>query len=127
MSESSEQVPTGTKTDFKNAVSEYVKIYDHLADIRKQTSELNKRKKKLSEIIINFMTNNSAEFCDLGGDGSIQLKQQKTSAPLKQETIQNLLTQLGKSEQEASSTAEFLITHKVVNVKPVIKRSLNND
>jgi hypothetical protein len=110
---------------FKDIVKEYIKIYDRLNDIRKDTAMLNKRKKKLSEVIISFMNNNDKELCNIGNDGSLQIKTSKTTMALKKEQVERLLIELGNSDGKAKETAQYLWEHKEVKERKVLKRNIN--
>ena len=114
-----------TTEEFKNVVKEYLRIHDRLAEIRKDTSMLNKRKKKLSELIVSFMSNNDKELCNLGNDGSLQVKTTKSTLALKKDQVEALLIKLGNNEDKAKETAQYLWDNKTVKERKVLKRNLN--
>lgn len=116
--------PTPSKDSFKEIVKEWCEIIDRLNEIKQTTSALNKRKKKLSESIIAFMEINNAEYCNLGNNGSIEMKKQKSTAALKKDDIVSLLKQLGQSETECEKTASFLIEGRRTQMKSVLKRKV---
>ena len=64
-SSSNVETPVVTTDMFRMFVREFIQIHDRLADIRKETSGLNKRKKKLTESIVSFMKTQNKEFCNL--------------------------------------------------------------
>jgi hypothetical protein len=109
---------------FKDVVKEYIKIYDRLAETRKDTAMLNKRKKKLSETIVAFMSNNDKEICSLGNDGTLQVKTSKTTQALKKEQVEQLLIQLGNSENNAKETAAYLWENKTTKERKILKRNI---
>lgn len=115
--------PVYTAENFRDAVKEFVSIEDRLSEIRKDTGMLNKRKKKLSELIINFMTTNNKEFCNLGEKGTLAVKTSKTTLALKKDQVAVLLQQLGNDESKALEISEYLFTHKTVKERNVLKRS----
>ena len=115
--------PYVSTEEFKYAVQEYVRIGDQLTDIRKTTSELNKKKKKVSEIIVSFMKEQDKTFCNLGTGGSLEMKASKTTLALKKDQIAELLKQLGNNEDKAKETAEFLWQNKETRCKYVVKRN----
>lgn len=110
---------------FKDVVKEYLKIHDRLAEIRKDTSMLNKRKKKLSELIVSFMNDNDKELCNLGNDGSLQVKTTKSTLALKKDQVEALLIKLGNNEEKAKETAQYLWDNKTIKERKVLKRNLN--
>lgn len=113
-----------SKDSFKEIIKEWCEIIDKLNEIKQTTSVLNKKKKKLSESIIAFMEINNAEYCNLGNNGSIEMKKQKSTAALKKDDIMNLLQQLGQSEAECEKTACFLIEGRRTQMKSVLKRKV---
>ena len=123
-SDTESEIGTYTTEQFKDAVKEFIKIYDRLAEIRKDTSMLNKRKKKLSEVIVAYMKNNEKEICNLGNDGSLQVKTSKSTLALKKDQVEQLLIQLGNNEEKAKETAQYLWDNKTVNERNVLKRNL---
>lgn len=113
-----------SKEDFKSSVKEYIDLHDRLAEIRKDVAALNKRKKKLSEVIITFMKNNEKEFCNLGERGSLAVKTSKSKLALKKDDIERLLIELGNNEEKSKETAEYLYANKTVVERNTLKRSV---
>lgn len=68
------------------------------------------------------MEMNNAEYCNLGNEGSVEMKKQKSTAALKKEDIIPMLIQLGHSETDAEKTATHLMDGRRVSVKPVLKK-----
>ena len=109
---------------FKDVVKEYIKIYDRISEVRKDTAMLNKRKKKLSETIVSFMSSTDKEICNLGNDGTLQVKTSKTTQALKKEQVEELLIQLGNPENKAKETAAYLWENKTTKERKVLKRNI---
>jgi len=124
VSDSESECGTFNTEQFKECVKEYIKIYDRIAEVRKDTAMLNKRKKKLSETIVSFMSNNDKEICSLGTDGTIQVKTSKTTQALKKEQVEQLLVKLGNSEDKAKETAAYLWENKITKERKVLKRNI---
>ena len=121
--QSETHIPVYTADNFRDAVKEFITIEDRLSEIRKDTSMLNKRKKKLSELIINFMTSNNKEFCNLGEKGTLAVKTSKTTLALKKDQVAQLLQQLGNDETKSAEISDFLFSNKIVKERSVLKRS----
>ena len=121
--QSETHIPVYTADNFREAVKEFITIEDRLAEYRKDTSMLNKRKKKLSELIINFMTSNDKEFCNLGEKGTLAVKTSKTTLALKKDQVAQLLQQLGNDETKSAEISDFLFSNKTVKERSVLKRS----
>uniref|UniRef100_A0A6C0F7Q0 Uncharacterized protein n=1 Tax=viral metagenome TaxID=1070528 RepID=A0A6C0F7Q0_9ZZZZ len=115
---------TITKKDFTESVKEYINIFDRLAEIRKDVAMLNKRKKKLSEVIVAYMKSNEKEYCNLGEKGSLEIKQSKSKLALKKEDIERLLQELGTDETKSKETAEFLMANKTIVERNTLKRNI---
>jgi seryl-tRNA synthetase len=123
-SDNESEVGMFTAEQFKETVKEYIRIYDRITDIRRDSSMLNKRKKKLSETIVSYMGANDLGLCNIGNDGSLQVKTSKSSLALKKEQVEQLLVQLGTNEIKAKETAQYLWDNKVVKERNVLKRNL---
>ena len=117
-----EEIPLSQQA-FRDAVREFVTIHDRIADIRRDTSMLNKRKKKLSEVIVTFMKTVNKDYCNLGEKGTLQLKESKTTQTLKKEQVIGLLTQFGQTEEHATEMGNFLFDNRVTKTKSVVRRS----
>ena len=74
--------PSYSTEQFKESVKEFIRIHDRLAEIRRDTNVLNKRKKKLSEVIVAFMNTNNKDFCNLGNEGTLEMKTSKSKLAL---------------------------------------------
>ena len=124
-SESAVEQEIAPNTDkFKEYVREWIRIYDRLAEIRKDTSLLNKRKKEVGAKIMLYMKSNDKEMCNLGQQGTLSMKTTKTSQALKKEVIENLLIQMGTDEAKAKETAQFLHENKPKKETNSLRRSL---
>ena len=79
---------------FKEYVREWIRIYDRLAEIRKDTTLLNKRKKEISAKIMSYMKSNEKELCNLGTQGTLMLKTSKTTQNIYFNRMENFVTLL---------------------------------
>ena len=111
---------------FKEYVREWIRIYDRLAEIRKDTTLLNKRKKEISAKIMTYMKSNEKELCNLGTQGTLMLKTSKTTQALKKDDIEQLLMQMGKDEVQAKETAQFLMENKRKKETHTLRRSMKS-
>ena len=111
---------------FKEYVREWIRIYDRLAEIRKDTSVLNKRKKEVGAKIMLYMKSNEKEMCNLGDQGTLSMKVSKTSQALKKEDIEGLLMQMGRDENEAKETAQYLFENKRKKETSTLRRSMRS-
>jgi hypothetical protein len=123
-SESVSGIPTAD--EFKRAVKEWVMINDHLSDMKKVISEKNKRKKQLTEYIILFMKENDKEICNLGENGILHMKKQKSQAALNKEHLVKWMTlYFGNDAEKAAEVTKFVFDKKKEESteKNVLKRS----
>jgi seryl-tRNA synthetase len=119
-----ENEPPVNTDKFREYVREWIRVYDRLAEIRKDTSALNKRKKEVGAKIMTYMKSNDKELCNLGTQGTLTMKTSKTSLALKKDDIEQLLMQMGNDENKAKETALFLIENKRKKESNTLKRSL---
>ena len=115
--------PIITQQEFKEAVKEWVSINDEIAEMRKVINAKNKRKNKMNEVIIAFMQQNDKAVCNLGTNGTLQMKTQKSTLALKRDQIEELLLKLNTDAKFAKETADFLNQNRTVREKAVLKRS----
>ena len=76
-------------------------------------------------MIVSFMNSSEKEICNLGNDGSLQVKVSKTTQALKKDQVEQLLVQLGNTEEKAKETAQFLWDNKTKTERKVLKRNIN--
>ena len=113
-----------TTEKFKEYVREWIRIHDRLSEIRRDTSSLNKRKKEVGAKVMLYMKTNEKEMCNLGDQGSLQMKVTKTSLALKKNDIESILIQMGRNETDAKDTAEFLFENKRKKETSTLRRNL---
>ena len=83
-----------TTEKFKEYVREWIRIHDRLSEIRRDTSSLNKRNKEVGAKVMLYMKTNEKEMCNLGDQGSLQMKVTKTSLEIKKNDIESILIQM---------------------------------
>lgn len=86
--------------EFRDAVKAYIDMHDQLAEAGKQLRDIRKKKKELSEVIVEYMRKNEIDGINVG-DGKLLRKQSKRLEPLKKEHIMEELTkEVGDSKAE---------------------------
>jgi hypothetical protein len=125
MSDSDAESVSRTNTvDFKEAVKEWLSIFNQQAEIRKANTVLNKRKKHLSDVIITFMKSNDKEICNLGESGVLEVRTKKSAVPLKKEYVENLLSAYFKNDSAAAKEATtYLWENRQIKETTSLKRS----
>lgn len=110
---------------FKKAIREWIALDNQIIEYRKEINSRNKRKKQLTPEIIEHMGKINKEFCNLGNNGTLEVKQRKSTATLKKDYVEQLLVNVLKDEEKARQSAEYIFNNKEVKFVPVLKRSLN--
>ena len=125
MSDSDTESVCYSSDQFKIAVKEWVMINDQLAETRKIVSERNKRKKQLAQVICSFMKENDKEICNLGENGILQMRKQKTQATLNKVHLHKWIGEFFQDEEKAKQLTEFVFDKKKEESveKDVLKRS----
>lgn len=86
--------------EFRDAVKAYIDMHDQLTEAGKQLRDIRKKKKELSEVIVEYMRKNEIDGINVG-DGKLLRKQSKRLEPLKKEHIMEELTkEVGDSKAE---------------------------
>jgi len=117
---------TSTADEFKLAVKEWVMINDQISDYRKVIAERNKRKKELTQFIILFMQESNKEICNLGENGILHMKTQKSQATLTKDHLLKWTTEFyNEDTSKATALTQFLLEKKKQesSEKQVLKRS----
>ena len=91
-------------TQFKEAVKEWVSLYDELSELRRALSLKNRRYKDLSTFIIDYMKHNDKEVCSLGSSGIVHMKSTKRKESINKNNVQEILF---KKLQDLSLTDEL--------------------
>ena len=120
-----ESVCAPNPEEFKLAVKEWVMINDQIADHRKVVAERNKRKKTLTQYIILFMKENEKEICNLGDNGILHMKKQKSQATLNKDHLTKWMQEYFNDKSKAEELTKFVFEKKKEESteKEVLKRS----
>jgi hypothetical protein len=121
MSDAESEAPSDAER-FRDAVKEWVSIHDQLAEIRKAINEKNKRKRKLQEFIVNFMSENDKLLCNLKEGGALEMKPRKSTVALKKDQVESLLQEFLKDESQAKEGASFIFDNREIRYTNVLKR-----
>lgn len=117
-------VEEGDKNEkFKKFIREWIALDNAIIELRKDINVRNKRKKQLTPFIIEHMKEIDKEFCNLGDNGTIEVKQRKSTTSLKKDYVEKLLQDYLKDETKAKESAEYIFSNKEVKFVPVLKRS----
>lgn len=99
--------------DFKAASYEYVDIEARLREIRKETKELNKRKKLLEEFIMRFMETQKTKTVRVSGHGKISLRESTLKLPLNQQELTRMFLEFfGEDVDRAAELMKYINDHR---------------
>jgi hypothetical protein len=107
--------------EFKDAVKAYIDMHDRLADASKQLRDIRKKKKELSEVIVEYMRKNEIDGINIK-DGKLLRKTSKRLEPLKKEHI---LSELSKSvgETQAENILVGIFSNRAVTNTDTLRRT----
>lgn len=86
----------GVDPEFRDAVRSYIDMHDQLNEANKALRDIRKKKKELSEVIVQYMRKNDIDGINIQ-DGKLVRKEIKKVEPLKKEHI---LAELSKTVGE---------------------------
>lgn len=115
--------------EFKKVVVNWVQIDDLIREKNSELKELKSDKKSLEEYILESMDKMDQSIIDIS-DGKLRLNKSKSTAGIKQEYIQEALTELVKDQAQAQQMTKFILekrpTVERVNLKRTFFRKNNN-
>ena len=118
-SESSVANATGL---FPKLISEYMKIDDELAEIRAVVRDKNKRKKVLSEQLVEFYKKKDLDHVKLKSGVQLNMNEKKTTQSLSKKLVVSLLTDFLKDSDKAEKAAEYIYDNRSVKYSSILKR-----
>ena len=121
----SETSAVDVKGVFPKLIAEYMKIDDELSEIRAVVREKNKKKKNLSDQLIQFYKKKEVDHVTLKSGAQLNMNQKKTTQGLKKELIESLLTDFLKDSEKAKKATEYIYENRQVKFSPVLKRQNN--
>lgn len=110
-----------TEVTFKDAVRSYVELHDEILQCQKGMRDLRKKKKELSDSIIEFMRHNQIDEFQIP-DGKLQRRKQSRKEGMKNEYIVNSLkSSLG--EERAVAMLEMINSQRNVVQTDSLRRT----
>lgn len=107
--------------EFRDAVKAYIDMHDRLTEASKQLSDIRKKKKELSQVIVEYMRKHDIDGVNVR-DGKLVRKQSKRLEPLKKEHI---LGELKKSmnEEQAENVLVNIFSQRNVTNTDTLRRT----
>lgn len=113
--------------DFKSNVLSYCHVDEELAELAKRTKELKARQKELGEGILDYMTSNSLEVCNVGQMGMLMVQTKKSCSTLNKDYIHDCLVDVCKTSNASSPSfateaTNYIMDHREEVEKKHLKR-----
>lgn len=107
--------------EFRDAVKAYIDMHDQIAEAGKRLRDIRKKKRELSEVIVEYMRKNDIDGINVK-DGKLVRKQSKRLEPLKKEHI---LGELSKAvgEAKAEDMLVNIFSLRAVTNKDTLRRT----
>ena len=108
--------------EFKEIVVNWVQMDDVIREKNAELKELKDDKKSLEEYILESMDKMDQSIIDIS-DGKLRLNKSKTTAGIKQEYIQEALTELVKDQAQAQQMTKFILEKRPTVERTNLKRT----
>ena len=108
--------------EFRDAVKAYIDMHDQLSEASKRLSDIRKKKKEMSEVIVEYMRKNDIDGINVK-DGKLVRKQVKRLEPLKKEHIMEELTKTLGDQGAAEHTLVNIFGRRSVTERDSLRRT----
>ena len=106
---------------FKDLVHTWLSIDDDIRQLDKAKKELMKKKKELTEPIVEFMSSNSIEDCNTG-NGKLKYTITNSKKPINRDYLTNKLSQYLNNTKKAEELSVFLYENRETEQKISLRR-----
>ena len=114
-----------TKEQLVNHIKEWIKIDTEISKLKADVSERTKKKKALSDTLMNVMKTNKIDCFDING-GALIYKTNKVKKPLNKTTLLSALqSYYDKDPQIAEELTKYVLDNREEQVKETIRRKLD--
>ena len=111
-----------TKEQLVNHIKEWIKIDTEISKLRSEVSERTKKKKALSDTLMNVMKTNKIDCFDING-GSLVYKTNKVKKPINKVTLLAALqSYYDKDPQIAEELTKYVLENREEQIKETIRR-----
>ena len=108
------------KQQLKTHIKDWVKIDDEISHFKRQIRDLNLKKKKLSDQLLEVMKEQEIDAFDLNNDGKLIRQVRKTKTPLNKKTIMTSLGNYFKDEEKAKEASDFILESRTLKINESI-------
>ena len=113
--------PTTTKEELISNIKEWIKIDTDIIKLKAEIKDKTKKKKDLTDSLINVMKKNSIDCFDING-GALMYKQKKIKKTI---SAKFLLTQLEEYYKDKPEVAKDITKHVLDNREEVFKDEIH--
>lgn len=107
---------------FPRLIAEYMQLDDELAEIRAVVREKNKRKKVVSEQLVEFYKKKDLDHVKLKNGIQLNMNEKKTTQSLSKKLVVSLLTDFLKDSDKAEKAADYIYDNRSVKYSSILKR-----
>jgi seryl-tRNA synthetase len=108
------------KQQLKTHIKEWVKLDEEISQYKRQIRELNIKKKKLSDQLLQVMKEQEIDAFDLNNEGKLIRQVRKTKAPLTKKYILTSLVNYFKDDEKAKEASNFILESRTLKMNESI-------
>ena len=114
-----------TKEELIQRIKEWLKIDNDIIRLNKETKELKKKQKLLTNTLVNVMKTNQLDCFDING-GKILYKKSISKKPINSKMLLNTLkTYFSTNPSTADEVTEYILNIRESVIKETIKRKID--
>ena len=114
-----------TKEELIQRIKEWLKIDNDIIRLNKETKELKKKQKLLTNTLVNVMKTNQLDCFDING-GKILYKKSISKKPINSKMLLNTLkTYFSTNPSTADEVTEYILNSRESVIKETIKRKID--
>jgi len=113
-----------TKEQLITNIKEWISMDSKISELTTEIKEYKKKKKILTDSLMNIMKNNSIDCFDING-GALLYKKSKVKKPINKKSLLNALQEYYKDNiKMAEDVTKHLLEHREEEIKETIKRKI---
>ena len=112
------------KEQLVNNIREWVKIDTEISQLRQEIKERNKKKKSMTENLVNVMKSNNIDCFDIN-EGSLIYKKSIIKKPINSKTLLFSLQNYYKDKNVAEDLTKYIMENREETTKETIKRKVH--
>ncbi len=114
-----------TKELLVNTIKEWIKIDTEIGKLKKEITDKNKHKRKLTDELVTIMKTNQIDCFDIKDGGALVYKQNRIKKPINSKSLLQSLNAYYKNDSQiAEELTKFVMERREEQVKDVLKRTI---